>query len=76
MLPQYMEGVFCNLNIPSSCVQESRPLLATVIRSVSGLVILSPKLTGPMRFADREAVAELWGRWTVATSAVADGDGG
>jgi len=30
-------GKGCNLNIPSSCVQESRPLLATVISSESGL---------------------------------------
>lgn len=58
MLPQYMRGD-CNLNIPSSCVQESRPLLTTGIRSGSGLPVLSPRLAGPMHLAGREALGEM-----------------
>lgn len=53
-------GVFCNFNMPRSCIQESRPLLATVIRIGSGLPV-GPRVGRPRALCGREAVAELGG---------------
>lgn len=61
-------GFFFYFNMPSSCVQELRPLLATVIRIGSGLPARSPGLAGLMHFA----AGELWLSWGGAVGSAVD----